>query len=64
MTSEQAVQTIEALRTGAETRVKVQKEDFLVFRQELIIQPDFKQFRGIARHGGNTEYEYMQTPRS
>ncbi|OES43775.1 hypothetical protein [Domibacillus iocasae] len=64
MTAEEAVQLIENLRNGSTKLLKIQQKDFLQFRQELINQPDFKHFRGIAKHGGHTEYEYMKTPRS
>lgn len=64
MTIEEAIQSIENLRNGTTALVRIQHKDFLVFRQELINQPDFKHFRGIARHGGHVDYEYMETPRS
>ncbi|WP_046175209.1 hypothetical protein [Domibacillus indicus] len=64
MTPEEAVQSIENLRNETIKILRVQKEDFLSFRQELIKQQDFKHFRGIAKHGGHVEYEYMKIPRS
>ncbi|MCP3761824.1 hypothetical protein NLX67_05430 [Domibacillus sp. A3M-37] len=64
MTAEEAVECIENLRNGKTALVRIQQNDFLQFRQELIKQPDFKHFRGIAKHGGHAEYEYMKTPRS
>lgn len=64
MNREEAAQLIESLRSGTSKRVQITKEAFLVFRQELVQQPDFKHFRGTARHGGAVDYEYTNTPRS
>lgn len=64
MTAETAVGYLESLRTGEAVRIRIERDDFLAFRQVLIQQPDFKHFRGIAKHGGHTEYEYMKIPRS
>ncbi|OLN22378.1 hypothetical protein BTO30_09965 [Domibacillus antri] len=64
MTFEQAEEYMNALRNKESNLIRIQKEDFLIFRHELMKQPDFKHFRGIARHGGHVDYEYMETPRS
>ncbi len=64
LTIEEAVQQLENLRQGKTALLHIHQKDFLVFRQELIKQPDFKRFRGIARHGGNIDYEYMEAARS
>ncbi|WP_050181602.1 hypothetical protein [Domibacillus robiginosus] len=64
MTVEEAAEYLESLRNGTTARVFVERNDFLSFRQVLIQQADFKHFRGTAKHGGHTEYEYMKTPRS
>jgi hypothetical protein len=42
----------------------VSKEDFLEFRDHLVKQNDFKNFRGIAQHGGSVVYTYTDEPRS
>ncbi|MCI2253279.1 hypothetical protein L2D08_02735 [Domibacillus sp. PGB-M46] len=64
MTAEEAAGYIESLRNGTVARVHIERNEFLSFRQVLIQQADFKHFRGIAKHGGHTEYEYMKAPRS
>ncbi|OMP66203.1 hypothetical protein [Domibacillus epiphyticus] len=64
MTIEQAKQSMDSLRNRESNLIRIQKEDFLTFRHELVKQPDFKYFRGIARHGGHVDYEYMNVPRS
>jgi hypothetical protein len=64
MTIEEAEHYMKILRNGESKLVRIQKEDFLTFRYELMKQPDFKHFRGIARHGGHVDYEYMETSRS
>lgn len=42
----------------------VKKEDFLSFRQVLVNREDFKHFRGIACHGGDVIYTYIEIARS
>jgi predicted kinase len=44
--------------------VLIKKEDFLIFRAELVKREDFKHFRGIAQHGGDIIYTYLDEPRS
>jgi len=44
--------------------VLIKKEDFLIFRAELVKREDFKHFRGIAQHGGDVIYTYLDEPRS
>ncbi|XXM73315.1 abortive phage infection protein [Lysinibacillus sphaericus] len=58
------VKMLDALRNKEVEEISVEKEDFLTFRAVLVKQPDFKQFRGIAGHGGHVRYQYMDAPRS
>jgi hypothetical protein len=44
--------------------VLIKKEDFLIFRAELVKREDFKHFRGIAQHGGDVAYTYLDEARS
>lgn len=60
---EGALKIIEQLRSKEVKQVEIKKEDFLTFRQVLIEQDDYKSFRGIAKHGGNIIYEYLDVPR-
>ncbi len=55
---------IEKLRKGEIQEFLIKKEDFLTFREVLVSQEDFKHFKGIAQHGGNVIYQYLQIPRS
>ncbi|OKL37285.1 hypothetical protein [Domibacillus mangrovi] len=64
MTIDEIENEIMSLRNGELKRIRIQKEDFLTFRSQLIKQPDFKQFRGTAQHGGHIDYEYTEIPRS
>lgn len=64
LTIDEMENDITFLRNGELKRIRIQKEDFLTFRAALIKQPDFKQFRGIAQHGGHIDYEYTEMPRS
>jgi hypothetical protein len=58
MDRETAIFQLERLRKKEIEQLHIEKDDFLSFREVLIEQPDFKQFRGIARHGGLVVYEY------
>lgn len=52
------------LRDGELNEFHVTKEQFLAFRNVLVKREDFKHFRGIALHGGEVIYKYLQEPRS
>jgi hypothetical protein len=64
MLESEVLQLIDALRNKEVEEIRVEKDDFLSFRAILVKQPDFKHFRGIAEHGGNIRYQYLETPRS
>ncbi|QFT88543.1 hypothetical protein FIU87_07810 [Bacillus sp. THAF10] len=55
---------LEKLRSGELSEYRVGKEEFMTFRTVLVQRDDFKHFRGIARHGGEVIYQYLQTARS
>ncbi|MFJ7976211.1 hypothetical protein JNUCC23_07380 [Peribacillus sp. JNUCC 23] len=42
----------------------ITKDRFLAFQLVLVKREDFKHFRGIAKHGGEVTYQYMDEPRS
>ncbi|WP_078547877.1 hypothetical protein [Litchfieldia alkalitelluris] len=52
------------LRDRELNEYRVTKEHFLSFRKVLVEREDFKQFRGIAQHGGEVIYQYLDEPRS
>lgn len=58
MTEEQAKLTLDQLRTGVESEVIINKEDFLTFRNVLMKAEDVMNFRGKARHNGITIYTF------
>jgi hypothetical protein len=64
MAESEFIQLINALRNKEIEEIQVEKDDFLTFRAVLVKQPDFRHFRGIAEHGGNIRYQYLDTPRS
>ncbi|MFB6465703.1 hypothetical protein ACE38V_02670 [Cytobacillus sp. Hz8] len=64
MNQELVNEVLEKLKNGELSEHYVKKEDFLSFREVLVKRPDFKHFRGIAGHGGNIVYQYLQEPRS
>ncbi|MCA1056641.1 hypothetical protein LCM10_16785 [Rossellomorea aquimaris] len=64
MEEKDILQMIESLRNNEVEEIRVGKDDFLSFRSVLVKQSDFKHFRGIAEHGGNIRYRYLETARS
>lgn len=59
MDRETALFQLERLRKREIEQVYIEKDDFLSFREVLVRQQDFKQFRGIAKHGGHIVFEYQ-----
>lgn len=55
---------IDQLRKGEINSLTIQKDEFLVFRELLIKQQDFKHFRGDAQQGGTIVYSFLQQARS
>jgi hypothetical protein len=64
MDDQEILAILDELRSGEVREYRVQKGEFLKFRQHLIAQDDFKHFRGIAQQGGDIIYTYLETPRS
>ncbi|MBP0724691.1 hypothetical protein J5Y03_05750 [Bacillus sp. RG28] len=64
MNQEQIHSILQDLSNRNVEEVLIKKEDFLIFRAELVKREDFKHFRGIAHHGGDTIYTYLDEPRS
>ncbi|TSB45163.1 hypothetical protein [Alkalicoccobacillus porphyridii] len=58
MTEEQARIGLENVRSGQQSEIVVEKQDFLVFREILMKAEDVAHFRGRARHHGITVYTY------
>ncbi|ANB56824.1 hypothetical protein GFC29_181 [Anoxybacillus sp. B7M1] len=59
-----AAKLLDDLRDRNISELLVKKEDFLLFRKILVNRSDFKHFRGIAQHGGDVIYHYLEHPRS
>ncbi|CAG9620585.1 hypothetical protein [Sutcliffiella rhizosphaerae] len=55
---------LDKLKNGELHEYRVQKEDFMAFREILVAREDFKHFRGIAKHKGEVIYQYLQEARS
>jgi hypothetical protein len=55
---------IEQLKNGEIKQIFINKGDFLTFRQMIVNREDFKHFRGIAQHGGDVIYTYIEEARS
>ena len=63
--NEQEVQAIlDQLAKREIDEYKITKEHFMEFRQQLVKRPDFKHFRGEARHNGEVIYTYLDEARS
>lgn len=57
-------QMLEELKEGIQTSFIITKQDFLTFREALIVREDFKHFKGVAMQGGSVEYTYEKVARS
>ncbi len=64
MTQEEIEKLFERLKNGELKEVYVSKEEFLPVREVLVNREDFKNFRGIAQHGGAVIYQYVEVARS
>ncbi len=64
MSEAEILEQLQLLRDREIEEIHIEKDDFLTFRAILVKQKDFKQFRGIAKHGGNIDYRYLDSPRS
>ena len=57
-------QQLEELKEGNISSITIEKENFLEFRENLILREDFKHFRGVAKQGGLVIYTYEENARS
>lgn len=64
MEEHKALELLQQLRDKEVKELPITKDQFLPFRQVLVKQKDFKHFRGIAGHGGEVIYHYLDEPRS
>lgn len=58
MTEELAKQVLEQLKSGEIEEYRVEKDQFLEFQPVLYKHKEFKNFRGVAKHGGAIVYTY------
>lgn len=64
MEEQKALELLQQLRSKEVRELHITKNEFLPFRQVLVKQEDFKHFRGIAGHGGEVIYHYLDKARS
>ncbi|PEJ56343.1 hypothetical protein CN692_18000 [Bacillus sp. AFS002410] len=64
MEQNEFLQVIDQLVNGEILEIHIKKDDFLAFRQIIVNRDDFKHFRGIAKHGGDVTYTYLEEARS
>jgi len=60
----EVLQQLDLLSKKQLEEVVVSREDFLAVCNYITKREDFKHFRGAAKHGGETVYTYLDTPRS
>lgn len=49
---------LQELKDGSLPFITISKEEFLMFREILIVRDDFKHFKGVAKQGGSVVYTY------
>ena len=54
---------LEKLRKGEEQQVLISNQDFMVFRSQLVLQPDRECFVGNAQKNGEVIYTYIAAER-
>ena len=55
---------LDALRNGEIQSIRLTKENYLAFRTVLIQDPQFKQFRGEAKQGGDIIFTFLDKARA
>jgi hypothetical protein len=61
---DEAKEILDKLANRELEEYRITKEEFLTFRHFLTQRNDFKHFKGIAQHGGEVIYQYLDEPRS
>ncbi|MFJ7639300.1 abortive phage infection protein [Peribacillus sp. NPDC097264] len=64
MDSEEAKLVLNKLANREMEEFRINKEEFLSFREVLVQRADFKHFRGNAQHNGEVIYTYLEEARS
>ncbi|MFC4320526.1 hypothetical protein [Litchfieldia salsa] len=64
MNEEFITEIFNKLRDKELNEYRVSKKEFLAFRKVLVERDDFKHFRGIALHGGEVIYTFLDEARS
>ncbi|MEK3978277.1 abortive phage infection protein [Psychrobacillus sp. FSL K6-2836] len=52
------------LQNGDIKDIVIEKNEFIAFREVLVLREDFKHFSGNAKQGGQIVYTYLNIPRS
>ncbi|MGN7477146.1 hypothetical protein ACTHOQ_04760 [Solibacillus silvestris] len=55
---------LDQLRNGEIQSALIKKDEFLQFREHLIKDEQFKNFRGEAKQGGDVVYTFLENPRA
>lgn len=64
MNEQEAQSILDQLAKREIKEFKTTKENFMVFRKELVKREDFKHFHGNAMHNGEIIYTYLDEARS
>ena len=52
------------LQNGDIEEIVIDKNEFIAFREVLVLREDFKHFSGNAKQGGQVVYTYLNVARS
>ena len=52
------------LQNGDIEEIVIDKNEFIAFREVLVLRKDFKHFAGSAKQGGQVIYTYLDVARS
>ena len=52
------------LRNGEVSSIEINKAEYLHFREVLVKDTQFKNFRGEAKQGGNIVFTFLEVPRT
>ena len=61
---ESYAEKLNLLQNGDIKEIFIEKDEFIAFREVLVLREDFKHFSGNAKQGGQVVYTYLNVARS
>jgi len=61
---ESYAEKLNLLQNGDIKEILIEKDEFIAFREVLVLREDFKHFSGNAKQGGQVVYTYLSIARS